>query len=216
MWLAKISIRHDCVIGNRCKKFKVQTVGAPFNVYNLKGKTYAPQLQTLSGTDSNIKKFIEDLRHDSRVTNLETEGNMIFFLEVRKESIPSSFFDPKLIFAKPVKVDLEGFEHWELASWDKNNLMEFIRKTKQSFPQHKLVRIQEIKLRDTYFTHIAPKLSPNQKEALEIAIKEGYYHYPRQIELRKLASIMKISLATYREHLRRAEEKIIPDLLSSI
>ena len=96
------------------------------------------------------------------------------------------------------------------------HLMEFIRKTKQSFPQHKLVRIQEIKLRDTYFTHIAPKLSPNQKEALEIAIKEGYYHYPRQIELRKLASIMKISLATYREHLRRAEEKIIPDLLSSI
>lgn len=216
MWIVKIKIRHDCVIGNRCRKFKVQTLGAPFSIYKEKGKTCSPQVQTLYGKEKNIKRFIQDLKEDKRVTKLETEGNTVFFLEVRKEPITASFYDPKLVFAKPVRVDTDGFEYWELASWNKSNLLKFVNETKRAFKEHKLLKIKEIKIRDAYFAHLAPQLSPNQKEALEMAIKNGYYNYPRQVELRALAKAMKISLATYREHLRRAEQKVIPDLLHSL
>ncbi|MBS3165997.1 helix-turn-helix domain-containing protein [Candidatus Woesearchaeota archaeon] len=199
MWIAKARVRHDCVIGNRCQKYKVQTIGGPFSIYIKNEKTYAPQLQTIYGKEENIQNFIDDLKKDSRVHKLEHQGNSIFFVEERKDAIPSSFYEPKLVFAKPVVVDTEGYEYWELASWEKENL-----------------KMQRTKLKDVYFQHLSPDLTFLQKQSLQIAIQEGYYNYPRKTELRKLAQLMKISLATYREHLRKAEHKILPDLLAGL
>ena len=54
MWIAKLKIRHDCIIGNRCKKFNVTTTGSPFDVFIEKGITYSPQIQTLHGEKENI------------------------------------------------------------------------------------------------------------------------------------------------------------------
>lgn len=213
MWVAKARVRHDCVIGNRCKKFKVQTIGASFSVYVKNGKTHAPQVHTVYGRDEDVRAFIQDLESEPRIIEFETEGNRVFFIEVRKDKIPSSYYDPKLVHVKPVMVDTQGYEYWELASWDKNYLIKFVGQLKKSFPEYKLMYVQQSKLKEAYFQRLSPQLSSSQKRALQVAIEEGYYNYPRKTELRKLAAIMKISLATYREHLRRAEQKIIPDLL---
>jgi predicted DNA binding protein len=53
------------------------------------------------------------------------------------------------------------------------------------------------------------KLTKKQRKALELAYYNGYYSIPRGIELGKLASKMGINKSTFREHLKRAEEKII-------
>jgi predicted DNA binding protein len=55
-----------------------------------------------------------------------------------------------------------------------------------------------------------PELTDKQKTAIELAIKNGYYEYPRKIELKKLAKIMKVSYSTYQAHLRKAEKSLIP------
>ena len=60
MWIIKFKLKHDCVIGNRCQKFKVTTVGTPFNTYQEKGATHAPQIQTLHGDERSINEFIRD------------------------------------------------------------------------------------------------------------------------------------------------------------
>ena len=57
---------------------------------------------------------------------------------------------------------------------------------------------------------ILPKLSKKQKDALSVAVKEGYYGFPRKKELNDLAKLSKVSFSTFREHLRKAENKIIP------
>ncbi len=55
-------------------------------------------------------------------------------------------------------------------------------------------------------------LPEKQKKAFLLAIENNYYEYPRKIELEKLAKIMKVSLSTYQERLRKAElmKKILP------
>ena len=55
-----------------------------------------------------------------------------------------------------------------------------------------------------------PNLSTQQKKALELAIKNKYYGYPRKITLKKLSKLMNISESTYQFHLAKAEEKILP------
>ena len=53
-------------------------------------------------------------------------------------------------------------------------------------------------------------LSDKQKRALEIAINNGYYNVPRRVTIAKLVKIMGISFSTYQVHIRKQEEKIIP------
>ena len=88
MWVAKLSILHDCVIANKCKEYKVATVSQPFNVFVERGTTYSPEVHTLWAPEDNMVKFITALKNDKRVQNLEVEGNTIFLIEVTRETIP--------------------------------------------------------------------------------------------------------------------------------
>lgn len=216
MWITRIKIKHDCIIGNRCERFGVTTTGIPFNVFIEKGITYSPQIQTLHGNEDNIRQFIKNLKKDKRITNLEVEGNTIFLIEVRKEKIPATFKHEKLIFVKPVFVDKQGYEYWEVASWKKAILTEFISNIKKEIKSAEVLKIEQTKLTDIYFAHLLPKLTKNQKRAMELAFEHGYYSWPKRTDFGKLAEIMKVSVPTFREHLKRAEEKLMPDLIKSI
>lgn len=216
MWITRIRIKHDCIIGNRCTRFNITTTGNSFNIFKEKGLTYAPQIQTLQGDKQNINNFIKDLRKDLRVKNLEIEGRTIFLTEVRKDKTPSSFYNPKLIHVKPVFVDNAGYEYWEVASWDKSILIDFIDKLEREIEDVKVLKIEQTKLIDIYFSRLMPRLTVPQKKAVELAFEHGFYIWPKKTNLSKLAKIMKISVPTFREHLKRAEEKLMPDLIRLI
>ena len=65
------------------------------------------------------------------------------------------------------------------------------------------------------FTHADRlELSEKQKKSLDIAIKNGYYAFPRKINLNQLAKIARISKQSFQESLCRAENKLIPYLTS--
>lgn len=224
MWICKLKWKHNCIIGRRCEKFKVKVVGYPIDMYeekvNGKKKQYYMHFQRIYGDDCAKKKFFNDLKKDKRLKYLEIEGNMFFFAyEVSPYGVPTSYYTKTTFFLKPVIVDDLGYEHWEIASWRKESLMEFIKETKEKvkdLEDFKILKIEKTKLSEIYFPQILPELSEGQRRALEIASEEGYFNYPRKIELRDLAKMMKISLSTYREHLRRAEAKIIPGVSENI
>jgi len=216
MWIMKLKIKHDCIIGNRCKKFNVTTTGTPFDVFQENGITYSPQIQVLHGEKKNIKDFINDLEKDERVKHLEVEENTIFLTEVRKEKIPATFYNPKLIHVKPVFVDTNGFEYWEVASWKKEVLISFLESLEKEIKDVELLKIEQTKLNDIYFSKLIPKLTDSQKQAIELAFKHGFYEWPKKVNLIKLAKLMKISVSTFREHLKKAEEKLMPNLIRSI
>jgi hypothetical protein len=58
-----------------------------------------------------------------------------------------------------------------------------------------------------------PDLSPKQREAIELAYKNGYYKYPKQTDLDKLSKIMGVGKSTFQEHLKKAEGKLLPYLI---
>lgn len=216
MWITKLKIKHDCVIGNRCEKFQVTTTGTPFNVFIERGVTHSPQIQMLQGDEKDIKEFIKDLRKDKRIVNLEVEGNTLFFIEIRKDKIPSTFHHAKLIFVKPVFVDKAGYEYWEVASWKKMILSDFIAHLEREIKNVEIQKIEETKIIDIYFAHLLPDLTSHQKRALELAFEKGFYAWPKRTDLGQLAKVMKVSVPTFREHLKRAEEKLMPDLIKSV
>lgn len=55
----------------------------------------------------------------------------------------------------------------------------------------------------------ADRLSPRQRDAFRLARSRGYYGYPRGVTARELAAELDVSKATFLEHLRKAEAKLL-------
>lgn len=53
------------------------------------------------------------------------------------------------------------------------------------------------------------KLSERQREVFELARREGYYTWPREVSVADLANEADVSKATILEHLRKAEAKLL-------
>ena len=138
----------------------------------------------------------------------------MFFLLEQADTKVVAFYTPKIIFIKPVLINSGGYELWELASWEKEELTRFIEKVKEKIKDFKLLKLHNIPIDNIFFPKLMPDLTTKQKRAIELAIEEGYYQTPRKTNLRKLAKYMRVSLATYQQHLRVAEEKLIPNILS--
>ena len=72
----------------------------------------------------------------------------------------------------------------------------------RSFEKHmnvcKILKIESPPLSDVYFPNVMPKLSSQEKKAIELAYYNGYYAYPRQITLEGLAKMAKITFLLFK------------------
>jgi len=192
-------------------KYQVTDMVYLINSWKEKNKFYYTELHILQGLEENKRRFIKDLKKQKSIKKLEQKGDHIFTLneEPLEKQYYSPVFDPKIIQVKPVVQRTDGFEDWEIASWDRNTILKIM---KVPVFNVKLIYIKQAKLADIFIPSISPKLSLKQKEAIELAVKYGYYDYPRKISLEELAKIVGVRRQTFQENLRRAEKKLIPFL----
>ena len=212
MWIAELKLTHDCLIGNRCKKFSIVLQSIVFTNYVQSGKTVTVSMHLMSGQQLSQKKFVEDLKGDSKVLDVEVKGNTFFLVETDDKK-PVASFSNKLFFVKPVLIDEKGVEKWEIGSWEEMELKKFVHSIRQNVTLLDF-KIIEKPLMGVYFPKIFPGLTSLQKRALELAVRNGYYSVPKRIGMRALAGLMGVSLSNYQKHLKKAEAVIIPDLLS--
>ena len=221
MWICKLQWRHDCTVGNRCREFNVRSISLPLDIYTEKGYNYYTHFDVLYGKEESIKGFIQSLKDDKDVINVEVSRHSVFFV-VRipvKRKIPTPYYDKRVFNIRPLVVDENGDEHWEIASWKKehiNAFIEHIKKTIKGLEYFKVLKIVEQKIDAVYFPESLPDLTKKQLQSLDIASKNGYYGYPRKAELDEMAKIAGVSLSTFREHLRIAEAKVIPTIIKNI
>ncbi len=214
MWILKFTNWHKtCVIRPLCVKHDVTDLVYLINQWQDKEHWYYTELHILQGSSEAKKKFLHDMKKDPTTKNIEPCGEHIITLNARPitKKFYSTLFDPRIIHVKPVVQRADGFEDWELASWDKEPLMKVLK-----IPEFeiKVKCIQQEHLQDIFLPHIHPKLPPKQREAIELAVKEGYYDVPRLTDIAQLAKIAKISRPTFQEHLQRAEKKLVPFLVA--
>ncbi|AIF69113.1 hypothetical protein PAP_03465 [Palaeococcus pacificus DY20341] len=60
---------------------------------------------------------------------------------------------------------------------------------------------------------ILSKLTGRQAEVLLLAYKSGYFDEPRRVTLRELAQMLDLSPSTVKEHLRKAQRKILEETI---
>ena len=212
MWVMNVkAVHHNCLLTPKAVQYNVTDYVYLISAYKKKNKFYYVEIHILEGKEDNKELFIQALKKERTIIKIEKEGNLIFTLneEPITKKYYEPFFDKTYIQNKPIIVSPEGYEIWELIAWNKEMLMEFLTKFPKSVFDIQLQYIKKISLKEIYLPKVAPELTSKQKQALLLALKNGFYEYPKKIELQELAKIMKLSRQTYQEHIHKAEKKIL-------
>ena len=217
MWYLKFRVKHKgCIYTPKTKALNIIDYSYLLGHF-LRGKNIIlSAIHVLEGSESSIKSYVNYLRKHENVLRIEGSGN-VFFTQVIERLHPVEYsiaYNPELLFLAPVINGKDGFEIWQVASWNRKHLEKIINLRKSSIIiDFKLLEFKEKVIHDVYIANLLPKLAPKQLTALKLAFENGYYQFPKKTDLNQLAKIMKISKATYQEHLKKAESKIIPFIL---
>ncbi len=109
---------------------------------------------------------------------------------------------PDFIGPNRLKVEIVGKET------DVQRVLEFVEKSRRQY------RILALTSLDSRPRKILSLLTSRQRQALLAAYTLGYYDVPRRISSEQLGKRMKIDKSTLVEHLRKAERKILTNILS--
>ena len=196
MWKAKIKIKHNSALADMCSKYGAEASSVTANNFSKDGSMHSYLIGKLGGDA--VDAVFGALENDDRVEHLHREDNLFLMLEKQD----SGFNIPELTCLKSLSIDKNGFAILEMASMNKDILESFTADN-----EGEVVELKHAKLKDICCT--CDDVSIQQKKSFILARKEGYYQFPRKTDLGRLARQLGISRTTFREHLRKAEMKIL-------
>lgn len=209
MWVGKIVMNGEkALFGSFAKKFGLSLLSYTLT-HNISSKSINSFIAVLAfGQESDIAKFSRELKRSTRVVDTEFHNN--FFLVHLKDPMEfKKFYSYAIIQIDPVLIQKDGTYVWTIGSWKRDEILKLFAEAKRSFGA-KLVKIKQERVEDISLFGVSPHLTGKQKTAVELAVMKGYYDYPRKVKLEELAEMMKVSYSTFQEHLRKAEQKLLP------
>lgn len=215
MWRLRLRLTSDNqFMGGMAVKHKVSMTGYPLSYWKDKKGIYLMSAGFIFGDESNKKSLFKDLKNQPE--HIESEINGDFIIITTKQPLFSEpVYNPKIIRPNPVIINKDGFHIWDLASFNRKDLEKVIEFT-EKYLNAKILSFKQEKISNISFTKIFPDLTENQKKAMELAINNGYYDYPKKTTLPQLAKKMKISYSTFQAHLKKAEGKVFPHILKEL
>lgn len=181
------------------------------NTFKEGSETYAARVAVFQGKDKEEAK--QRFAKDARVRLLHEDGDQLFMAFKAAKYSHQSMLNRNVFFAKPVLIR-NGFTYWTLASWDKKHLTDLYNRIKKIGPDVKIETLSVSKgSLNLFLPAVLSRMTSRQKEALETALEEGYYDYPREMSMEEIAKKHRIARTTFQSHLRKAEKKVISALM---
>ncbi|MBI4450422.1 helix-turn-helix domain-containing protein [Candidatus Woesearchaeota archaeon] len=212
MWVMKLKLESKGqFLGRMAIKHKVSLTGYPLSYYKDKKWIYLVAAGFMFGKEGNKKAMVQDIRRQAEFVDMDVKNDFVVIV-TKQPLFTEPVYDPRIIRPFPVVINhREGKHTWHLASFDKGPLMRVYSFAKKHLGAE-LLKLQQEKLSNITITKFLPELTKKQKTALEFAIHNGYYDYPKKVKMEKLAEIMGLSYSTYQAHLKKAEGKLIPSV----
>jgi len=215
MWVMKLKLDSSKqFLGRMAIKHKVSMTGYPLSYYKDSKWLYVIACGVMFGEEKNKKDLIRDIKKQPELVEFELKDEFVMMI-TKQPLFTESVYNPKIIRPGPVIINKDGYHIWDLASFNRKALEKVLGFAKKHLGGQ-LLKFREEKLSNISITRIFPKITKNQKKALEIAINNGYYNYPKKVKMETLAKKMKIAYSTYQAHLKKAEGKIIPEIYKEL
>lgn len=208
MWVAKIKVSSErTLIGKAAQQCKIDISGYPVSYNQKRNKIISFVVGELFGDNNKIKEFAKIMKKNKRVAHIEIKSNFMSGLLYDPISV-KKFYNPYIIYTKPLFISKDGYEIYNIAAWDRKELTKFIHFLEKR-NKGKLLNLKQEKISNIYIRSPFPEMTVKQKEALMLAVQNGYYEYPRNVDVKDLAKKKGVAFSTFQAHLRKAEKKII-------
>lgn len=214
MWQAEFQFNgNSAPAGSLAKKYEVTITAYPISFSEEQGELLVFFACNVFGKKENIELFFKEANKHKKVNFLERNDDF-FIIQLKEPLQAKSVYNQNILHTKPIFIQSNALEIWSVASTNKESLTKFYEYYKTNRGA-KLLYIKETKTTSISISQINPILTEKQKEAMKLAIFEGYYEVPRKIDVKTLAKKANLSFATYQVHLRKAEKKLIPTTFSN-
>jgi predicted DNA binding protein len=144
---------------------------------------------------------------------LKSDGNrhtvLVKYIEEEESLDTFKEFDLDLIFVPPSKVSEDWYVNTCIGT--NENLNRYVELIKEH-----VGNIETITMKQAVYERgeLLSVLTGKQRDALITAHRYGYYEYPRRISGTKLAEKVDISKPTLVQHLRKAEGRLLDEILA--
>lgn len=208
MWILKCSYRHiNCKYSSVVERLGLVFCAYPINAYIHDGRRYLTTLHALEGSAKAIGKYGEHVRKFAVRLEYVSE-NMLFTLTTASSDTEfyEHMYNPMLFYPSPV-VHKDGREYAHLACWEREPLSQLLQflQSHRDFEDVRVELFTEQRIPYMHIWKLFDKLTEKQRLVIELAIRRGYYSYPRQIDLGGIAAELSLSKSSVHETLRRAE-----------
>jgi predicted DNA binding protein len=208
MWIVKFSSKQG---GGFLKEFAMRNnlliTGYPLSSSQVGKHLQINIILSFHGSEKDKKKCINQLTKNPKVKFIEKEGELVIL--IYKDNLSNlGLYSPDIIYFKPIILYPTGEYVFEIASWKKKSIDRLIKLAEKD-RKINILKFNKKKIGGISLQRIFPELTKKQKDVLSLAIKEGYYDYPRKTDLESLSKIKELSLSTFRQHLRIAEKKVM-------
>lgn len=187
--------------------------GYPLGMVKEKEMVLLTGMQILQGAPVNIKKYIAILRKSKQIKRLEVIADNAFFYETSINAnlnYYQNLYTQQIFYVSPI-VHQQGNEMFNIASWRRDLLENIIKNVQQNSNTRyfKLLFLRKMHTKKLFIPQILPTLTEKQRRALSLAKERGYWNYPKEVNLDKLARELKVAKSTAHEILRRAEARLL-------
>ena len=212
MWITKVSFEatKHATFAKYAKQEKISLSIFPLSWTYKKKDLILNIAGTFHGDNKSKRKFFKALKNDRKSRLINAEFSQDFFIaSVKEYPEAKTVYNEKIIYTQPIQINQEGIITYILSAFKKQDLEKAL-KTFEKFYNIKIHYLKQEKTKNISFKSSSPDLTEKQKHAINLAISQGYYEYPRKTSIQKLAKTSKLGFATFHAHLRKAEQKLLP------
>lgn len=210
---ATIAVYHqDCYCSESTERFPGVSLRQESPVVYItrrpKGMTYQVLWGATTHSKSEMDEYLGYLKGHALTKKLvmlnRTPTKALFFHRtLNRSSSYESVLKNDVVYSSPIRVS-GGMEIHDIISMDPKDMNKALKEL-ESIGETRILRLGDY----------TPKtascgLTQKQKKAIMMALDNGYYEWPKKINLDELASMERISRRSLQERLRRAESKIFP------
>jgi len=207
MWVVRFTFNGSGVFfGKGAKQCNLNLTGYPISSFEKNNTFFVNIVGTIKGEEKNKKEFADYLKNSKYVKKFEIKNDFLIGF-IKEDYIFKPFYSPSFIYLSPVFIDNKGTYYYHLGCWERKEIEKLLNHA-EKYPNYELITLEQEDIENVSITGIQPDLTKKQKHAYELAVKNGYYKYPKQTELKDLAKLSGISYSTFQQHLKYAEKKI--------
>lgn len=212
---ARLDIRHDCPYCMLTERYPGLRISSWDNASTHVAVVTSSSQDDLEGFEEELASFLPYATVSRQCCGLEI---VIRDRDIDPDAVTALISRSDCWCAQPTVAE-GGWEKYRVYSWEKANILRLVGLVQEHGGQVNVESIHQVGLPSFTDEMLVPVeglmdgLTIKQVEALIMAIERGYYDSPARISAEEMAKMTGLSRSTLMEHLRKAEGKLLLNIL---